>query len=118
MPDAPTRQQKITLGEMRSSGVRGLLVYCADYKCSHLAKISGDRWPDSLILNLDSFAKRAEKEAPSFGEMMTLGKRSHDLLSGADDVRPHRRHAGVEPSRRTRAFDPSRKDKHTGDGES
>jgi hypothetical protein len=33
-----------------------------------------------LILNLGSFAKRAEKEAPSFGEMMTLGKRSHDLL--------------------------------------
>jgi hypothetical protein len=24
------RQQKITLGEMRKSGVRGLLVYCAD----------------------------------------------------------------------------------------
>ena len=33
MPEltAPTRQQKITLGEMRSSGVRGLLIYCADY---------------------------------------------------------------------------------------
>ena len=28
------RQQKITLG-MRASGVRGLLIYCADYKCSH-----------------------------------------------------------------------------------
>ena len=26
------RGQKITLGEMRSSGVRGLLVYCADYQ--------------------------------------------------------------------------------------
>jgi hypothetical protein len=26
------RPQKITLGEMRASGVRGLLVYCADYK--------------------------------------------------------------------------------------
>ena len=25
-----TREQKITLGEMRASGVRGLLVYCAD----------------------------------------------------------------------------------------
>jgi hypothetical protein len=24
------------LGEMRESGVRGLLVYCADYRCSHL----------------------------------------------------------------------------------
>ena len=25
-----TRQQKITFGEMRSSGVRGLLIYCSD----------------------------------------------------------------------------------------
>ncbi len=32
---AVARPQKITLAEMRSSGVRGLLVYCADYKCSH-----------------------------------------------------------------------------------
>jgi hypothetical protein len=35
------RQQKITLGEMRESGVRGLLVYCADYKCSHSIKLEG-----------------------------------------------------------------------------
>jgi hypothetical protein len=28
---ALTRPQKITFGEMRSSGVRGLLIYCADY---------------------------------------------------------------------------------------
>ncbi len=27
-----TREQKTTLGEMRASGVLGLLVYCADYK--------------------------------------------------------------------------------------
>ncbi len=33
-----TREQKITLGEMRASGVLGLLVYCADYRCGHLAK--------------------------------------------------------------------------------
>jgi len=48
---APTRQQKITLGEMRSSGVRGLLVYCADYKCAHAVRISGDRWPDHIRLS-------------------------------------------------------------------
>jgi hypothetical protein len=29
------RPQKITFAEMRSSGVRGVLVYCADYNCSH-----------------------------------------------------------------------------------
>jgi hypothetical protein len=51
MPDAPTRQKKITLGEMRSSGVRGLLVYCADYRCAHAVRISGDRWPDHFRLS-------------------------------------------------------------------
>ena len=29
------REQKITLGEMRSSGPTRLLVYCGDYKCAH-----------------------------------------------------------------------------------
>ena len=29
------RRQKITLGEMRDAGVRGLLIYCSDYRCSH-----------------------------------------------------------------------------------
>jgi hypothetical protein len=27
---ALTRQKKITFGEMRAAGVRGLLIYCAD----------------------------------------------------------------------------------------
>jgi hypothetical protein len=47
----PDRQQKITLGETRSSGVRGLLVYCADYRCSHSIAISADRWPDDVRLS-------------------------------------------------------------------
>jgi hypothetical protein len=46
-----TRQQKITLGEMRSSGVRGLLVYCADYQCAHAVRIGADRWPDHTRLS-------------------------------------------------------------------
>jgi hypothetical protein len=46
-----TRQQKITLGEMRSMGVRGLLVYCSDYRCSHSGTITGDRWPDHVRLS-------------------------------------------------------------------
>ncbi len=29
------REQEITLGEMRQSGPRWLLVYCGDYKCAH-----------------------------------------------------------------------------------
>lgn len=52
------REQKITLGEMRASGVqgwaagvRGILVYCADYKCAHSIAISADRWPDDVRLS-------------------------------------------------------------------
>jgi hypothetical protein len=45
------RPQKITLGEMREMGVRGLLVYCSDYHCSHSVAISGDRWSDHVRLS-------------------------------------------------------------------
>jgi hypothetical protein len=41
----------LTLGEMRAAGVRGLLIYCSDYKCSHWTAISGDRWPDDVRLS-------------------------------------------------------------------
>jgi hypothetical protein len=43
------RPQKITLGEMRAMGIRGLLIYCSDYKCSHNVEISGDLWPDEAL---------------------------------------------------------------------
>jgi hypothetical protein len=39
MSDRPT---KISFGEMLDSGVRGILVYCADYRCSDSIAISGD----------------------------------------------------------------------------
>ena len=39
------RLQKITFGDMRDSGVRGLLIYCADYHSSRSIAISGDRRP-------------------------------------------------------------------------
>jgi hypothetical protein len=48
MPDRP---QKITFAEMRESGIRGLLVYCADHRCSHSIAVSGDGWPDDLRLS-------------------------------------------------------------------
>jgi hypothetical protein len=47
----PARPQKITHAEMRASGVRGLLIYCADYRCSHSVAISADRWPDDVRLS-------------------------------------------------------------------
>jgi hypothetical protein len=42
---------KITFAEMRDMGVRGLLIYCADYRCSHSIAISGDAWPDDARLS-------------------------------------------------------------------
>ena len=45
------RPQKITFAEMREMGVRGLLIYCADYRCSHSIAISGDAWPDDARLS-------------------------------------------------------------------
>ena len=32
-------------------GVRGLLIYCADYRCSHSIAISGDAWHDDARLS-------------------------------------------------------------------
>jgi hypothetical protein len=37
------RLQKITFAEMRAPGVRGELIYCSDYRCSHHIATSGDR---------------------------------------------------------------------------
>jgi hypothetical protein len=51
MGACPPALQKITLGEMRSSGVRGLLIYCADYRCSHSIAIRADRWQDDVRLS-------------------------------------------------------------------
>jgi hypothetical protein len=46
-----TYPQKITFGEMRDAGVRDVLVYCQDHKCSHSTTISADRWPDNIRLS-------------------------------------------------------------------
>jgi hypothetical protein len=48
------RRQKITFGEMRESGVRGLLLFCSDYRCSHNVTLTPsvvDQWPDDLRLS-------------------------------------------------------------------
>jgi hypothetical protein len=45
------RPQKITFGQMRESGVRGVPVYCSDYKCSHYVTASADPWPDHIRLS-------------------------------------------------------------------
>lgn len=45
------RPEKITFGEMRLIGVRGLIVYCSDYTCSHSVHLNADRWSDDLRLS-------------------------------------------------------------------
>jgi hypothetical protein len=45
------RPQKITFGEMREMGVRGVLIYCADYQCSHSIAVMADQWADDLRLS-------------------------------------------------------------------
>ena len=66
------RQQKITLGEMRASGVRGLLIYCSDYRCSHSTAISGDRWPDDVRLSeLENAFSRCQRPKNSHSRMIT-----------------------------------------------
>jgi len=36
------RPIKITLGDMREQAIRGILVYCSDYHCSH--SIANQSW--------------------------------------------------------------------------
>jgi hypothetical protein len=37
---------KITFAQTRAAGVRGVLVYCSDYRCSHSTSLDADRWAD------------------------------------------------------------------------
>jgi hypothetical protein len=43
--------QKITFAEMRAAGVRGVLIYCSDYRCSHSMCLDADRWADDVWLS-------------------------------------------------------------------
>jgi hypothetical protein len=45
------REQKITLGEMRAAGPRGLLICCTDDECTHHTAMTADRWPDHVRLS-------------------------------------------------------------------
>jgi hypothetical protein len=51
MPALPRPNQKITLAEMRSAGVRGILVYCSELHCSHWTSLDADRWSDAVRLS-------------------------------------------------------------------
>jgi hypothetical protein len=36
---------------MRESGVRAILVYCSDHRCSHSIEMIADRWTDEVRLS-------------------------------------------------------------------
>jgi hypothetical protein len=36
---------------MRDMGVRGVLIYCADFQCSHSVAMNTDHWPDDVRLS-------------------------------------------------------------------
>jgi hypothetical protein len=81
---AMPREQKITFGEMRESGVSRVDVFCSDYRCSRCTNLPADRWPDHV---------RLSDIEPQF-VCKACGKR------GAD-VRPDFRHAKMESSEMT-----------------
>jgi hypothetical protein len=94
MSERPT---KITFAEMRDMGVRGLLIYCADYRCSHLVTMSGNRWPDDLRLSdieprfiCSACGKRGADVRPDF---------SWNKAGAADDGIPVRRPKGEVANR-------------------
>jgi hypothetical protein len=45
------RPQRIAFAEMRDMGVRGVPIYCQDFRCSHSTAISRDGWADDVRLS-------------------------------------------------------------------
>lgn len=45
-----TYPRKVTFGELRETGTRDVLIYCRDYRCSHMLTLNADRWPDHVRL--------------------------------------------------------------------
>jgi hypothetical protein len=68
-----TSQQKITLGEMRASNVRGLLIYCADYQCPQsITAINGLTTSGCPILRTGSSARPAASVVRMSGRIFCL----------------------------------------------
>jgi hypothetical protein len=72
--DPDQRPQKTTLGQMRSTGLRKLLVYCGDYMRADSVTISAVRWHDDVryrTLNRFLPARRAATVVPMSGHSST-----------------------------------------------
>jgi hypothetical protein len=66
-----TYTQKITFGEMRESGVRDVLIYCRDHRCSHHVENNADGWADDVRLSdiepiLSAWQARRAEVRPKF----------------------------------------------------
>jgi hypothetical protein len=55
--------QEITIAEMRSAGVRGVIVWCHDHRCSHSVQLDVHRWPDDVRLSDIEAASPAPRAA-------------------------------------------------------
>ena len=53
---------KITFGEMREMGVRGVLVYCR-HRCGHHTEISADGWADHVRGVLEKLGAKSRTDA-------------------------------------------------------
>ena len=83
------RPVKITLGEMREMGLRGVLVYCADYRCSHHIALSADHWFDDLRLSDMSRGLLAAAAANAVRRSGRVSKAaSHRNLRSQSETRP------------------------------
>jgi hypothetical protein len=67
-------------------GPNGILVYCADYRCSHSIEIAADGWPDEIRLSdieprftCTACGKRGADVRPHF-EPATIGPPSETAL--------------------------------------
>ena len=75
---------------MRASGIRDVLVYCRDHRCSHHIAISADRWPDHTRLSdiepgfvCTACGKRGAEVRPKFSQArMGKGQRRIDFSRG------------------------------------
>ena len=77
---------------MRASGVRDVLIYCRDHRCSHHVETNADGWPDDVRLSdiEPSFTcTRGGKPAPTFGRR--LAKRGLAPVMALESGSLHRR---------------------------
>jgi hypothetical protein len=68
-----SRPQKITFGEMRSSGPTRVVVFCSDYRCAHSTVVDAAQWPDDIRLSdlePSSSARSAAIAAPMSGRSL------------------------------------------------